>query len=314
MRLLTASTVLLFVGAVSAASSWSFSDASVTGSSKAAKSVARKFSASEKASDAVLLGPKDSIKVSLTTLDDEAKAKRPHQAFLLVRESSGLEVPFALTLKQSGKGTVQFSQKDLPKQLLHSPSPLQASLVLGSAGSTRGSITPTFDVELKLDSASPAPSHHDPLRYGPLAEIDHTFRADPKSPPRIVSLAFALAVLASVPTLIVTVSLCHRETGDRDHVIPLSSILGARLTLVSAQWVLFGANLRHAATAFSRAPVSHAIFFGSVVGMECVFYLYHGGWNLFYTLPIVSLVGASAFLSGTKALGEVQRRRLAGER
>lgn len=48
--------------------------------------------------------------------------------------------------------------------------------------------------------------------------------------------------------------------------------------------------------------------------MEGVFFLYYSTWNLFQTLPVMTIVGAVAFLSGTKALGEVQSRRLAGGR
>lgn len=48
--------------------------------------------------------------------------------------------------------------------------------------------------------------------------------------------------------------------------------------------------------------------------MEGVFVLYYTKWNLFQTLPAMALVGVFAFLSGNKALAEVQRRRLAGER
>jgi oligosaccharyltransferase complex subunit delta (ribophorin II) len=66
--------------------------------------------------------------------------------------------------------------------------------------------------------------------------------------------------------------------------------------------------------AFSTAPVSHAAFFGSIVAMEYVFFMYYSSWNLFTTLPVIGVVGAVTFLSGTKALGEVQNRRLAGER
>jgi oligosaccharyltransferase complex subunit delta (ribophorin II) len=64
----------------------------------------------------------------------------------------------------------------------------------------------------------------------------------------------------------------------------------------------------------SSAPVSHAVFFGSIVAMELVFFMYYSSWNLFQTLPAMGIVGVATFLSGTKALGEVQSRRLAGER
>jgi oligosaccharyltransferase complex subunit delta (ribophorin II) len=50
------------------------------------------------------------------------------------------------------------------------------------------------------------------------------------------------------------------------------------------------------------------------VALEGVFYLYYVSWNLFQVLPVIGVVGAATFLSGTKALGEVQSRRLAGER
>lgn len=67
----------------------------------------RRFSDKERVKQAVTLGPLDTIKVSLTTKDG-SKAKRPHQAFLLVKEASGLEAPFPLTIKESGKATVEF--------------------------------------------------------------------------------------------------------------------------------------------------------------------------------------------------------------
>ena len=62
------------------------------------------------------------------------------------------------------------------------------------------------------------------------------------------------------------------------------------------------------------APISHALFFGSVVAMEGVFFLYYSSWNLFQALPVIGIVGTIAFLSGSRALSEVRSRRLAGER
>lgn len=48
--------------------------------------------------------------------------------------------------------------------------------------------------------------------------------------------------------------------------------------------------------------------------MEIVFFMYYISWNLFQALPVIGVVGLVAVFSGTKALGEVQSRRLAGER
>lgn len=64
----------------------------------------------------------------------------------------------------------------------------------------------------------------------------------------------------------------------------------------------------------NAAPVSHALFYGSIVGLEGIFVMYYTSWNLFQTLPAALAVGAVTFLSGTRALTEVQERRLAGLR
>lgn len=42
--------------------------------------------------------------------------------------------------------------------------------------------------------------------------------------------------------------------------------------------------------------------------------MYYTSWNLFKTLPVLFVVGMIAFLSGVRALSEVQERRLAGMR
>ncbi|KZZ90215.1 oligosaccharyltransferase subunit ribophorin II [Moelleriella libera RCEF 2490] len=282
MRFPTAATVLALVGTAHAASSWTFADASVA-VGKASDKVVEKFTDSTRVKQTLALGHRDSLKVSLTTKEG-AQAKRPHQAFLVLREAaSGLEAPFALTVKESGKGSVQITHKDLPVQLLTSQTPLEASIILGSTGATKGSVTAVFDIAVKLDPGHPTASPAAPLRYGKLGEIHHIFRADPKNPPKVVSLVFAAGVLATVPAL----------------------FLG---------WTLLGGNFAHAQKAVGNAPVSHALFFGSIMAMEGVFLLYYSAWNLFQTLPVMGVVAGVAFLSGTKALGEVQGRRLAGER
>ncbi|KAK1247255.1 hypothetical protein MKX07_002164 [Trichoderma sp. CBMAI-0711] len=282
MRFSVASTILALASIASAASSWTFSDGTVQVTSKAGNDAVAKFSGDNRVQNTLTLGHQDKLKVTLTTKEG-SQAKRPHQAFLVVKEASGLEAPFPLTVKESGKGTVEITQKDLPVQLLLSQEPLKASLVLGSFGSAKGSVTPVFDFAVKLDPAAAVPSYEKPLRYGKLAEIHHIFRADPKNPPKMVSIAFSLAVLATIPALFIG-------------------------------WFAIGGNFTHVQKALGSAPISHVVFFGSIVAMEGVFFLYYTKWNLFQTLPAIGVVGVAAFLSGTKALGEVQRRRLAGER
>ena len=234
----------------------------------------------------VVLGHNDVAKISLTTKDN-GKDKRPHQAFLLLQDTvTGLEAPFALSVKESGKGAVSVAYKDIPQQLLTSASPLRANIVIGSFGSATpyvSSASGVFELAIQHDANQPAPTASAPIRYGKKPEIHHIFREDPRSPPKIISLVFVLAIAATIPVL----------------------FLG---------WALLGANVGHLSKALSAAPVSHAAFFGSILAMEGVFVLYYTSWNLFQTLPVAIIVGFVTVLSGTKALGEVQARRLAGER
>jgi oligosaccharyltransferase complex subunit delta (ribophorin II) len=69
-----------------------------------------RITATEYAKNPVVLGFKDTLTVSVTTKDG-SEGKRPHQAFLILTESSGLEAPYPLTVKTSGKGTVEIVWK-----------------------------------------------------------------------------------------------------------------------------------------------------------------------------------------------------------
>jgi len=181
------------------------------------------------------------------------------------------------------KLTTRQTQKDIPAQLLASSQPLTASLVIASFGSPTPYKSKVFDLIVKRDPNAPFALPEKPVRYGKREEIHHIFRSDPRSPPKIISLVFTAAVLAALPML-----------------------FGA--------WLTLGANVNHMSKALGSAPLSHALFFGSIVALEGIFFLYYTSWNLFQTLPAAAAVGAVAFLSGSRALTEVQERRLAGLR
>ncbi|TQV96442.1 oligosaccharyltransferase subunit ribophorin II [Cordyceps javanica] len=103
------------------------------------------------------------------------------------------------------------TQKDLPVQLLKSATPLEAKIVLGSFGSSKAIVASIFDIQVVRDANS-ASTYEAPLRYGKRPEIHHIFRADPKNPPKIISLAFAAAVLAAIPVLfIMACSWCQPQ-------------------------------------------------------------------------------------------------------
>ena len=224
------------------------------------------------------------LKVLLTTTE-QGKGKKPHQAFLRIASPTNPDLAdaFPFTQKESGKSTVSLSFKDIPAQLLALPV-LDAEIVLGGFGSAKGykgkAFTLKFDAGTEGNAAKEGEAQ---LRYGKKDEINHIFRSDPKSPPRIITLVFTAGVLASLPLL-----------------------FGA--------WLALGGNFNHAGKAMGASPLGHALFVGSVVAMEAVFFLYYTSWNLFRTLPVAGVIAVVMFYSGSRALSEVQERRLAGLR
>lgn len=119
MRLSVASTLTLLAGAASAASSWTFGDATVQAVAKSGVvDSSSSFGAGKPAAEPVALGATDKLKVSLTTKLGSS-GKRPHQAFVVVRQpASGLEAPFALTVKDSGKAVVEIVRSPFPSSFL----------------------------------------------------------------------------------------------------------------------------------------------------------------------------------------------------
>jgi oligosaccharyltransferase complex subunit delta (ribophorin II) len=72
--------------------------------------------------------------------------------------------------------------------------------------------------------------------------------------------------------------------------------------------------VNHLSKAFGTSPISHGLFFGSILVMEGIFFMYYTSWSLFQMLPPAIVVGVVIFISGSRALSEVQERRLAGLR
>lgn len=175
------------------------------------------------------------------------------------------------------------TQKDLPFQFLTTSKPVKASIVLASFGSSSPFNKHAFDLSITYDASAPLAVPSPPERFTSKPEIHHIFKSDPRSPPQIISLVFSLAVAFALPALL-------------------------------GLWVGLGGNLDHAGKAFGASPVAHGLFYGSIVAMEGVFAMYYFSWTLFQTLPVAAVVGVVAYVSGSRALTEVQERRLAGER
>ena len=65
------------------------------------------MSATAPLSKTISIGSTDAVKILLTAKDN-GKGKRPHQAFLLLKDvETGLEAPFVLETKDTGKATVK---------------------------------------------------------------------------------------------------------------------------------------------------------------------------------------------------------------
>ena len=97
----------------------------------------------------------------------------------------------------------------------------------------------------------------------------------------------------------------------RGHLWPF---LNVSIANTLGQWLFLGANVNHVSNALSDAPLAHVLYYGAIVAMEGLFGLYYTSWNLFRVLPIALGIGAVIFFSGSRALTEVQERRLAGLR
>jgi oligosaccharyltransferase complex subunit delta (ribophorin II) len=271
--------------AAAAAASWGFADATVSVQTKGAGVGAgfkEEIPQNGALSSPVSLGNADTLKVALTTQEGKS-AKSAHQVFLLLQDpKSGLDISYPFSVKGNGKSRVELTWKDLPVQFLSTSDPLDARILIGSFGSSAAYNKPAFQLSLARNPNEPVPTY-EVSRYGQLPEIHHIFKSDPQSPPVVVTLLFIAIVLAIFPVL-------------------------------GGVWFYLGANINHLPVALKSAPIPHAVFLGSLLAIEGIFFLYYTSWTLFQILPAVAAAGAVAFISGSRALGEVQGRRLAGLR
>ncbi|KAL5342838.1 Oligosaccharyltransferase subunit Ribophorin II-domain-containing protein [Aspergillus crustosus] len=268
-----------------AASSWGFADATVSVQTKGAgvgAAFKEEIPQNGALSKPVSLGNADTLKVALTAQDGKS-ATGAHQVFLLLQEpKSGLDISYPFSVKDNGKSRVELTWKDLPSQFVSTSGQLDARILIGSFGNSKAYNAPAFQLSLARGADEPIPKF-EVSRYGQLPEIHHIFKTDAQSPPVIITLVFIALVLAAFPVL-------------------------------AGVWLYLGANINHLPRAIRAAALPHAAFVGSLLAIEGIFFLYYTHWTLFQILPAVAATGVIAFISGSRALGEVQGRRLAGLR
>ncbi|BCR83489.1 putative oligosaccharyltransferase subunit ribophorin II [Aspergillus chevalieri] len=277
----------LLAAAISAraASTWGYTDATVSVQTKGAgvgSGFKQEIPDNKPLATPVSLGSLDTLRVTLTAQEGRSP-KRAHQVFLLLNDpETGLDISYPFNVKDNGKSRVDLTQKDLPIQFLSLSQPVDARLLIGSFGTSEAYNEPAFQLLITRNPDEPVPTV-EVSRYGKLPEIHHIFKEDPKNPPIAVTLGFLGVTLTAIPIL-------------------------------AGVWLFLGVNLNHLPTALKSAPVPHAVFLGSLISIEGIFFLYYTSWNIFQLLPAVAAAGAVAFVSGSRALGEVQGRRLAGLR
>ncbi len=172
----------------------------------------------QKRPDPVVLGTSDTLKLTFQVTEETTEnGVQPHQTFLRFFDSTtGEEGIQPVKVTPSGKAKFELVRSPpplccairpnltydiLPQNMAKPPSslppsgaaPLRVSLLLGSFVHSPAALD-LFD--LQIPPSAPAPVHPDESFYQPRPELAHTFRPDPKLPPRIVSAFFAALVLA----------------------------------------------------------------------------------------------------------------------
>jgi len=153
--------------------------------------------------DAVTLGPNDKLKFTFQVAEQGTdNGVQPHQTFLRFFDSTtGEEGIQPIKTTPSGKAKFELNMAKPPSSLPPSGSaPLHVSLILGSFVHSPATLD-LFD--LYIPPSAPAPVHPEEALYHPRPEIMHTFRPDPKLPPRPISAFFAALVLAPWAVLFV---------------------------------------------------------------------------------------------------------------
>ncbi|KAH7096639.1 Dolichyl-diphosphooligosaccharide--protein glycosyltransferase subunit Swp1 [Auriculariales sp. MPI-PUGE-AT-0066] len=191
------------------------------------------------------LTSQDTLKLSFSVFvrpdesDGAIESVVPHQTFLRFYDpESGEEGIQPVRVKPGGKAKFDLVVAKPPTSIPATPAggPLQVTLILGSFKYTSAAYK-LF--ELYLPKTQPTSEHAEASLYRHRPPIHHTFRAEPSTPPSIISLVFAISLIVPWAVLF---GLLSRIPHSLPHlfspkILPFVALLAACEGLLFVYWV-----------------------------------------------------------------------------
>ncbi|KAK9240648.1 hypothetical protein V1525DRAFT_353148 [Lipomyces kononenkoae] len=262
-------------------SAWTFSNATLAINERSGTLETQPFSMTVPLPKIVSLPSSALARIRLVVRSDLTpdQNNRPHQAYASIEDPvTKLETSFPIDVRENGRGRVDIDYKMIPAALLGPSKPLTVKIILASFGKES-----PLKVEIgQIQPIYSGPEPVGPVRFGPKPEIIHTFRSDPKFVSPTVSILF-------------------------------SAIVGFATLLLIGGWLYIEVTPSKLPVALAVSPLGHFGFFASIVAIEVAFFNYYLGSTIFKLLAQVAVLAPIAFLSGSRALREVRRRRLRGQ-
>ncbi|KAF8937323.1 Dolichyl-diphosphooligosaccharide--protein glycosyltransferase subunit Swp1 [Dissophora ornata] len=209
-------------------------------------------------------------------------SERPHQAMVVFQSQDEFqdEIMVAASVKGSGKGRFELNFAKSDKKFKYGTRTYSMTFLVGGPKIEDPYKYMLGHIEVKGPTTNPA-TRPTRLEYKSQPEIHHQFRPDQKLINTAISGAFTLLVLAPFAVLLLLWGQLNIKFE------PLKALATKPLDLIAA-----------------------AVFFGSLAGMEYVFYSYWTHVTLFPVLQSLGVLSIVAIVSGRSVLSAAQTRRL----
>ncbi|KAG0305408.1 proteasome regulatory particle base subunit [Dissophora globulifera] len=222
--------------------------------------------------------PTDSLKLSFKL----ENSVRPHQAMVVFQSQDEFqdEVMVAASVKGSGKGRLELNFARGDTKFKYGTRKYSMTFLLGGPKVDEPYKYTLGHIEVKGPSVNP-PTRPTRVEYKSQPEIHHQFRPDQKLINQAISGAFTILVLTPFAALFIL----WGQLGIKFE--PLKALATKPLDLIAA-----------------------LVFFGSLAGIEYVFYSYWTHVTLFPVLQYLGVLSLVAVISGRSVLSTAQTRRL----